>query len=76
MQSYGIHRVPVPPTWVNACAIVVLIAGFLMEWPGLRWVALASLGLGGLSALGLIVRRRGSTGVPRAARLNFPADER
>jgi len=76
MQSYGIHRVPVPPTWVNACAIVVLTAGFLMEWPWLRWLALASLAIGGLSALGLILRRRGSSGVPPAARLNFPADDR
>jgi hypothetical protein len=75
MEQYGIHRVPVPPTWVNAFAIVVLTAGVLLEWPSLRWIALASLGLGLLAAGGLVAWRRRSRRTPKAARLNFPPDE-
>ena len=72
----GIHRVRVAATPLNAFAIIVLTAGVLMQWPSLRWVAVASLGLGLLAAGGLIVLRRRAAGPPRAARLNFPPESR
>jgi hypothetical protein len=68
----GIHRIRVPATPLNALAIVVLTAAVLMQWPSLRWLVLASLGLGLLMAAGLIVLRRRARGAPPAARLNFP----
>ena len=75
MKSEGIHRVIVPATPLNAFAILVVTAAVLMQWPSLRWAALASFGLGLLTAGGLILRRRRSRSVPPAARLNFPPGE-
>jgi hypothetical protein len=76
MESEGIHRVIVPATPLNAFAIVVMTVALMLEWPWLRWIAAASLGLGFVAAGALIVLRRRSKGGPPAARLNFPPDIR
>jgi len=74
MKDEGIHRVSVPGTAGTAVLIVAMIAGLLVQWPWLTPVALATLGLGFLVGVGLILKRRRSGGAPPAARLNFPLD--
>jgi hypothetical protein len=75
-KSEGIHNVIVPATPVAAIAFLVMLAALMLDWPWLRWVALASLSLGFVVAGGLILRRRFSRGTPPAARLNFPPPDR
>jgi len=76
MESEGIHRVRVPGTPFTAIMILVMMVGLLARWPWLRWLMLASVGVGLLVGGGLILIRRRSRGAPPAARLNFPLDHR
>ena len=72
MESEGIHRVRVPGTTFTAIMILAMMAGLLAEWPALRWLMLASVSVGWLVGVGLILVRRRSRRTPTAARLNFP----
>jgi hypothetical protein len=71
-KEEGIHNVIVPATPIAAVAFVAVLVPLMAIWPWLRWVALASLGLGFVVAGGLVLKHRFSKGAPPAARLNFP----
>ena len=71
-KEEGIHNVIVPATPIAAVAFFAVLLPLMAIWPWLRWVALASFGIGLVVAGGLVLKHRFSPGNPPAARLNFP----
>jgi Na+/H+-translocating membrane pyrophosphatase len=75
-KEEGIHNVIVPATPIAAVAFLAVLLPLITIWPWLRWVALASFGIGLIVAGALVLKHRLSGGTPPAARLNFPPPSR